>query len=183
MKQEMEAKYLGDWLSCHGLSDSVNITVKKRKGLVTLSIYEIRAVIEDCRSQVCGGLSAGLDIWELAVLPKLLYNSDCWLDISPVTMKELEDIQLTFYRCLLAVGSGCPLPSLYWETGGTLMKYRILQKKLTFIHHIATLPSTTLAREVFDVQDKLKLPGLLQECREFLVVNEISDLSKYSLYQ
>ena len=53
MKQEMEAKYLGDWLSCHGLSDSVNITVKKRKGLVTLSIYEIRAVIEGCRSQVC----------------------------------------------------------------------------------------------------------------------------------
>ena len=183
MKQEMEAKYLGDWLSCHGLSDSVNITVKKRKGLVTLSIYEIRAVIEDCRSQVCGGLSAGLDIWELAVLPKLLYNSDCWLDISPVTMKELEDIQLTFYRCLLAVGSGCPLPSLYWETGGTLMKYRILQKKLTFIHHIATLPSTTLAREVFDVQDKLKLPGLLQECREFLVVNGITDLSKFSPYQ
>ena len=132
MKQETQAKYLGDWLTCHGLSDSVTITVKKRKGLVSLSIYEIRSVIEDCRSQVCGGLSAGLDIWELAVIPKLLYNSDCWMDISSDTLKELEDIQLTFYRCLLAVGSGCPLPSLYWETGGTLMKYRILKKKNAF---------------------------------------------------
>ena len=113
MKQGTQAKYLGDWLTCHGLSDSVTITVKKRKGLVSLSIYEIRSVIEDCRSQVCGGLSAGLDIWELAVIPKLLYNSDCWMDISSDTLKELEDIQLTFYRCLLAVVSGCPLPSLY----------------------------------------------------------------------
>ena len=32
MKQELHAKYLGDWLSCHGLSDSVHLTVKKRKG-------------------------------------------------------------------------------------------------------------------------------------------------------
>ena len=180
MKQETQAKYLGDWLTCHGLSDSVTITVKKRKGLVSLSIYEIRSVIEDCRSQVCGGLSAGLDIWELAVLPKLLYNSDCWMDISTDTLKELEDIQLTFYRCLLAVGSGCPLPSLYWETGGTLMKNRILQKKLLFLHHVATLPNDTLAREVYEVQAKLELPGLLKECNEFLVVNGVNNLRTYS---
>ena len=45
MKEEKHAKYLGDWLICHGLAYSVNVTVKKRKGLVTLSIYEIRAVI------------------------------------------------------------------------------------------------------------------------------------------
>jgi hypothetical protein len=183
MKQETQAKYLGDWLTCHGLSDSVTITVKKRKGLVSLSIYEIRSVIEDCRSQVCGGLSAGLDIWELAVLPKLLYNSDCWMDISTDTLKELEDIQLTFYRCLLAVGSGCPLPSLYWETGGTLMKNRILQKKLLFLHHVATLPNDTLAREVYEVQAKLELPGLLKECKEFLVINGITNLSLYSKLQ
>jgi hypothetical protein len=183
MKQETQAKYLGDWLTCHGLSDSVTITVKKRKGLVSLSIYEIRSVIEDCRSQVCGGLSAGLDIWELAVLPKLLYNSDCWMDISTDTLKELEDIQLTFYRCLLAVGSGCPLPSLYWETGGTLMKNRILQKKLLFLHHVATLSNDTLAREVYEVQAKLELPGLLKECKEFLVINGITNLSLYSKLQ
>jgi hypothetical protein len=183
MKQELHAKYLGDWLSCHGLSDSVDLTVKKRKGLVTQSIYEIRAVIEDCRSQICGGLAAGLDIWELALLPKLLYNSDCWMDISPDTMKVLEDLQLTFYRSLLAVGSGCPLPSLYWETGGTLIKNLILQTKLLFLHHVATLPANTLAREVFDVQEDLKLPGLLNECQGFLVIYGISKLSNYSKLQ
>ena len=57
MKQEDNVKYLGDWISGFGLSDSVDVTIKKRKGLVSLSIYEIRAVIEDCRSMVCCGLA------------------------------------------------------------------------------------------------------------------------------
>ena len=77
MKQEEKAKYLGDWLSCHGLADSVETTVRKRKRLVTMSIFETRAVVDDCRSEVCGGLAAGLDTWELAVLPMLLYNAQC----------------------------------------------------------------------------------------------------------
>ena len=166
-----------DWLSCHGLADSVNVTVKKRKGLVTLSIYEIRAVIDDCRSQVCGGLTAGLDIWELAVLPKLVYNSDSWQEISPNTIQELENLQLQFYRCLLAVGSGCPIPSLYYETGGMLMELRILQNKLLILHHVATLPDDSLAREVFQVQEELHLYGLLQDCQEFLIERGVTQFS------
>ena len=51
MKQEEQAKYLGDWLSAFGLADSVAFTVKKRKGLVVHSIHEIRAVVDDSRSR------------------------------------------------------------------------------------------------------------------------------------
>ena len=99
----------------------------------------MRAIIEDCRSSVSGGLKAGIDIWELAVLPKLLFNSGCLMGISDNTIQELEEIQLKFYRCLFSVGSGCPIPSLYWETGGILMKHRILHSKLLLLHHVATL--------------------------------------------
>ena len=180
MKQEIKAKYLGDWLSSEGLSDSVAATVKKRKGLVVQSIYEIRAVIEDCRSQVCGGLAAGLDIWEAAVLPMLLYNSDCWMEASPQTIQDLENLQKDFYRCLFAVGSGCPIPSLYWETGGIMMKYRILKKKLLLLHHLATLPSDSLAREIYEVQEKLALPGLVKECQEYLVLWGITDITDFT---
>ena len=59
-----------------GLSDSVQATVLKRKGQVVTSILETKAVIEDCRS------NAGFDIWELAILPFLLNNSDTWVEIS-----------------------------------------------------------------------------------------------------
>ena len=183
MKQEKKAKYLGDWLSCHGLADSVTATVMKRKGLVIHSIYETRAVVDDCRSQVCGGLTAGLDIWELAVLPMMLYNSECWQEISPETIQELENLQKKFYKCLFAVGSGCPTPALYLETGGMLMEYRILKKKLLFLHHLATLPDDALAREVYDVQRKLALPGLFQECQEFLVKFGITKPEKFTKNQ
>ena len=160
MKQEEHAKYLGDWLSCLGLSASVDTTLMKRKGLVVKSIYEIRSVVDDCRSQVCGGLTAGLDIWELAVLPMLLYNAECWQE---ETTQHLENLQKKFYKCLFAVGSGCPTTALYVETGGIMIKYRILMKKLMFLHHLSTFD-----REIFDVQKKLNLPRLFQKCQEFI---------------
>ena len=137
------------------------------------------AIIEDCRSEICGGLKAGIDIWELAVLPKLLFNSGTWMDISATTMQELEDMQLKFYRCILAVGSGCPIPSLYWETGGMLIKNRILKNKLLLLHHISTLGEDTLAREILEVQMELSLPGLYLECKDFLVNAGVASLKKF----
>ena len=135
-------------------------------------------MVEDSRSHVCGGLTAGLDIWEMAVIPMILNNSDCWVEMSPKTILELEKLQLMFYRSLLAVGSGCPIPSLYWETGGMMMKYRIIKRKLLFLHHVATLPSDSLAKEILEVQTRLSVPGLVQECQEWLIRFEIVKLEK-----
>ena len=162
MKQENQVKYIGDWISCNVLADSVAVTVSKRKGLVMQSIYETRSVVDDCRSQVCGGLTAGLDIWDMAILPMILYNSETWQDMSSQTIQELENLQIKFYKCLFAVGSGCPTPVLYLETGGMLMSHRLLLKKLLFFHHLATPPEDALPREIFDEQRRLSLPGLVQ---------------------
>ena len=85
-------------------------------------------MVDDCRSQVIGGLKAGLQIWEAAVIPMLLYNADTWQDIASRTVDKLEQLQLSFLRCLLGVGTGCPKPILYSETGVILMEFRILEK-------------------------------------------------------
>ena len=42
MKQELHAKYLGDWISGLGLAESVAVTDRKRKGLVVQSIQSCR---------------------------------------------------------------------------------------------------------------------------------------------
>ena len=81
-----EARYLGDWLSCDGLSESVATTVNKRLGLAKLATYEVRAILEDCRINIAGGLQTGILIWESAILPKLLYNSECWFNTSKQTL-------------------------------------------------------------------------------------------------
>ena len=183
MMQSDSAKYLGDWLSSDGLADSVRITISKRLGLTKMAIFETRSIIEDCRSMLTGGLSAGVTIWESSIVPKLLYNSECWLEISKPALQQLESVQLQFLRVLLATGSGCPKPALYWDTGIIMMKYRILKSKLLFLHHLEHLPDDSLAKEVYKVQKELNLPGLYKECSQFLTESGILDVKGFSKYQ
>ena len=123
-------------------------------------MYDIRTVIEDCRSMVCGGMKAGIDIWEAAVLPKLLFNSSCWLDISTTTMQELESLQLDFYRCLLAVGSG---------------------------HPISVLGNRRVYDEVQDPASQASIDfeflWLLLECEDFLASEGITNVEDYTQFK
>ena len=183
MVHEEQAKYLGDQLCGLGLAESVGATVSKRRGIVTRTIFEIRAIIDDCRSNTAGGIMAGIEIWEMAVIPMLTYNAECWQDISDRTIEELDKLQIMFLKCLFAVGSGCPTPLLLSETGMLSMRWRILEKKLLFLHYVSALPDTALAKQIFKVQSKLNLPGLVRECHEFLIENDISDTTAFTKAQ
>ena len=92
-------------------------------------------------------------------------------------------IQKRFLKHLLGVGSGCPTPALYWETGILRMKWRILKSKLLFYHHLLSLPSNSLANEVLRVQEELELPGLVSECKAFLVQHRIPNALTFNKMQ
>ena len=62
MKSSASEKYLGDYMS-HSLSESVFITVQRRKGPTMRLINEIKFTIEDIRANNTGGLVTGIDIW------------------------------------------------------------------------------------------------------------------------
>ena len=158
-------------------------TVNKRKGVINRAIFEIKSVLKDCRAHLTGGIVSGFDIWEIAVIPTLLYNAETWQEISNKTVEELETIQLSFLRSILGVGSGCPTVLLYSETATLLMEFRILQKKLLFLHHLYNLPDTALAREVLAVQSEQGLPGIVDECNSFLAKFELFDLKQFSKFQ
>ena len=140
-------------------------------------------IIDDSRNSVVGGLATGLTIWEAAVLPGLLYNSECWIKMPNAVLQKLEKIQLRFYRAMLAVGSGCPLPIIYWDTGGMMIKYRIIKRKLLFFHHLENLSDDSLAKQIFEIQKSCNLPGLAKEC--LIILNEagINGVDKYSKNQ
>ena len=78
---------------------------------------------------IVGGLPAGINIWETSIIPRLLYHSESWQEISKAAIQQLEDVQLKFLRDLLACGSGCPSYALYWDTGMSQMKFRIFKKQ------------------------------------------------------
>ena len=91
-------------------------------------------------------------IREMAVIPMLMNNAEVWLGMKKKTLKDLDTVQLKFLRLVLTVGTGCPIPMLYAKTGTMLMSNRVLLKKLAFLHHVATLPLSTLARQVYEIE-------------------------------
>ena len=98
MKQVQEDKYFGEQISSGGLAESVTATVTKRTGRVLQSIFEIRTMIDDCRSHVTGGIITGLEIWESAVIPYLTSNCDTWVKVPAKTIEALDYLQNLFYR-------------------------------------------------------------------------------------
>ena len=130
-----------------------------------------------------GGLKSGIDLWELSVIPSLLNNAETWQGIRQKSIDKLEKLQITFLRCLFAVGTGCPTPLLYSETGILMMEFRILKKKLMFLHHLHNLHQSSLAKEVLSLQTLNGLPGIVQECNSFLSNFGFNDLSLYSKCQ
>ena len=159
MTKERCIKYLGDILNEEGLAASVESTIAARKGIISRSIYDIRSIVDDCRSNVTGGLKSGLEMWELSVIPVLLNNAETWQDIRRKSLDDLEKLQITFLRCLLGVGTSCPIPLLLSETGSLLMEFRVMKKKLMFLHHLVNLSESSLAKEVLTLQIDNNLPG------------------------
>ena len=146
------------------------VTVTKRYHKVKTAVKEIRAVIEDSRAKVTGGITSGLEIWEAAVMPYLLNNSETRSELSKEAIELLENLQLEFLRNLLDTPVTCPKQSLLWETGTITMNNKIKKKKLLFYHHLKQLPHQSLAWEIGDIQESLKFPGLINECKDFIKV-------------
>ena len=168
MKEKVSEKYLGDYLHCDGSGASISCTISNRQGRTILSIIETRAIIDDCRINSVGGLQAGLDIWEISILPSLLNNCQTWVNISEASIKLLETLQNNMYRTLLSVPRTCPLPSLCWDMGSVQMRFRIISKKLHFLWHLVNLDNNTLAKEILLIQRDQNLPGLVSECLEWI---------------
>ena len=72
---------------------------------------------------------------------------------------------------------------LYEQTGTMLMENRVIAMKLLFLHHVATLPRGTLARDSYDAQLEKGLPGLVSYCQPFLTEFGVSDITAYSKYE
>ena len=79
MKEKTSDKYLGDQIHQKGLKESVAATIKSREGKINAAIIEEHSIIDDCRVHTVGGSLAGLEIWELALIPSILNNCETWI--------------------------------------------------------------------------------------------------------
>ena len=91
-------------------------------------------------------------------------------------MKKLNKLQHTFLRYLFQTPRTTSTPALHWDVAVLPMKYRILQKQLTLIHHIASLDKNSLANEIFAAQKKYCFPGLVSSCSEKIEELELPNI-------
>ena len=175
MKQKKQEKYLGDLLHCDGLAASVKATVEARAAALKSGAVEVRAIIEDCRSNCLGGLEVGLEVYELAYIPALLNNAQSWIEIDKTTLDKLEDLQCNFLRILLSTPASTPRAALVWDCGTLRMKFRVMEKKLIFLHHIISQSDDSLAHQILYEQWNNNWPGLVQECNQFIEQLNILD--------
>ena len=169
-------EYLGDILHEGGLAKGVRATIDKRYGRIVSAIKEITAILEDYRINSLGGLSAGLEILELALIPSLLNNAETWIEIDSDAENKLENLQNLMFRALFAVPRSTPKPILRFDLGHVSKKEKIHIKKLTFLYHLKNLQSGSLASEIFDLQVNYNFPGLITECRNLLKLYNLPDI-------
>ena len=177
-KEKVADKWLGDMFHQDGLAASVIATINEREPKVKGACYEAAAIVDDWRSQVVGGFLSAIDLLELAILPKLLYNAETWVEITREAEESLENLQLLFLRLVLRVPQSTPKIALRSETGILSMKLRIWRKKLMFIHHVKNLDDSTLAKQVWIEQKRNGWPGLARECKEICEKLGIEDANE-----
>ena len=163
IKESITLTYLGDILHSDGLEASVEATVDERIAKIKGSIFELKALCEDFRMQICGGMRGAIDIFEACICTKLLANCGVWTKISEQAVKKLDAIQNLFVQVLLRLPSSTPLPAYRAETAMLGMKWRVWEAKLLLVEAIRGQEGDVLCREIFEQQLEMGWPGLAQE--------------------
>ena len=91
-----------------------------------------------------------------------------------------------FHSYLRGLGKkgGCPLPSMFWQTGTYLPEVYILKQKLLFLGHLARLPNTSLANQFYVAQKRNEnFPSLVKELASYLEKWNITNIEGFSKNQ
>ena len=131
---------------------------------------------KDFRMHKLGGISSGVNISNMAILPALLNNAETWIQATSTSISRMDNLQNILMRCLLAVPNSAPIPALNWDLGLISMEHLINQKKLMFLHYLITLDNHVLDKEIFIVQKESNFTGFVPEIRNLLSLYDLPNI-------
>ena len=91
----------------------------------------------------------------------------------------LSKLQRLFLSSLLGV-KNCPAVMMLWDLGMISIPMRILKEKLLLYHHIKSLPTGAVARQVIDIQENLNFPSLRNDISFFLAKFCVVDVTEFT---
>ena len=176
IKAKIKTDFLGDRIHEEGVSESAEATVKQRYGRIINTMLEISEFLKDFRINTVGGLKSGLVLYEMVIVPSLLYNCDTWFLLKNHTVKTLENLQLKMFRILFAVPDSAPIPLMRFDLGTVTILERIHIQKLKFLHFLKSLSSSSLASEIYHLQVKYGFRGIVTESRELITTYKLPNI-------
>ena len=146
-------KYLGDLKDCNNLLDK---SISNRQNSAKAVINEIKFVVNQMLFKE-KSLEISIQLIECILIPKILYACEMWSKISKSQLKQLENIRkdaLTISTCLPL---STPYQGLLYECGLKPMKYRIQEKRLTYLHTIVNMNETRFVKQAYEEQKRLNV--------------------------
>ena len=136
-----------------------------------------KSIIEEYQMQVIGGMMAAWELWEKALVPKLLSGAGTW--VGPGGGKKAIDLcdnlQNFYWRVILKVPESCPKLALRCETRMLGMKWRVWQEKILLL--LRRLP----CRMVYEEGRAMGWPGLGMEVTRICDAVGLPDVNKVSV--
>ena len=85
-------------------------------------------------------------------MSSVLFNSECWYNLTEAELNLLETVDLMFLRKLLEVPKGTPKEMLYLELGCRPFREIIRERRLGFLHYILNQDPKSMINRFFHTQ-------------------------------
>ena len=143
MEKVISDKYLGDILSYDGTNFlNINNRVSKGNGIVAQMMNILNTVAFGPNY-----FKIALMLRQSLLISSMLTNSEVWFGLSEKDIKQLESVDILYFRNLFRVPRTTPMVAYYLETGSLTFSTIIKIKRLKFLHYLANIPENEMLKK------------------------------------
>ena len=145
-----EYKYVGVWQSKEG---NLKLHLEKKKKATKSQISELKS-LASYHNMGSVYITVRLELFEICVIPSILYNIEGWNHLSKKELKQLEVIQHQSLCWLLDLPKTTPYIALLNEVGMWRMEERLVYRRIMLYHNIVHSDESRLIRKMVEEQER-----------------------------
>ncbi len=144
-------KYLGLWISQQG---NCLIHIKKKSEKIKGEIAAIKA-LANFNNMGPSFIKVRLHLYEICIIPSLLFNLEGWNKLGKSEVKKLESAQAKSLCTLLEIPKSTPYLGLLNELGIWTIEERLKYRKISLYHNIINSDDSRLTKSLIIEQSKM----------------------------
>ena len=155
-----EFRYLGDEFTSKGDN---SVLCKTRQKKATGNIIEIMSL---CKEVNFGKrqISSMMLLYHSVFVPRLIYNSEVWSNLTKKDLSCLENAQLQYLRYALEVPKSTPVAAMFLELGILPVQFEIEKRQLLFLKRILDKEKGDPVYQVYDNMTKYQYENNWAKC-------------------